>query len=296
MPHAELKRHCDQSDAEALLEMGNRFYRGEGVAKDVQQALAWWRKAEKNGNHDATLQIAFLYLQKIDTSKSPNETIDYLVNASKNGCKKCSYLAAQTLLAGELVPKDEGYGLRLLFSSANDNNAEAQFEIGWRIEKGLGLPQNDLLAEDFYFRALANGSNRAAFNLAMLLVRQAWKDKIDQGLNLLGMLAAQGDAEAQFNLGQILLEGKITERNERKAYEWFSKGAEQGEPLSNLAVAILKIKGEVVPKDLVGAYIFASRASISLSQAAEIKSLIEKALSPTELTDALRQLKQMGVR
>ena len=40
--------------------------------------------------------------------------------------------------------------------------------------------------------------------------------------------AEQGDAMAQFNLGQCYTNGTGVEKDEQKAVEWYKKAAEQG--------------------------------------------------------------------
>ena len=65
-----------------------------------------------------------------------------------------------------------------------------------------------------------------------------------------GPLAAQGDASAQFNIGNMFDFGKgVTEDNAQAVY-WYSKSAEQGNANAQYALGWMYENGEGVVKDL----------------------------------------------
>ena len=63
-------------------------------------------------------------------------------------------------------------------------------------------------------------------------------------------LADQGNAQAQFFLGMCYAEGKLLEQDSAKAWELYSKSAEQGEPLAQIMVGIYTAAGINVERDL----------------------------------------------
>lgn len=49
-----------QRDDEAQLYMGMLYFYGEGVEKDTDKAMEWWKKAMKSGNQDAAYRLSEL--------------------------------------------------------------------------------------------------------------------------------------------------------------------------------------------------------------------------------------------
>ncbi|MDD2370178.1 MAG: hypothetical protein PHQ90_12820 [Sulfuricurvum sp.] len=45
-------------DPEAQFHMGMIYFYGEGVEKDIDKAMEWWRKAMKNGHVDAAYRLS----------------------------------------------------------------------------------------------------------------------------------------------------------------------------------------------------------------------------------------------
>src|ERR1700690_282840 len=64
------------------------------------------------------------------------------------------------------------------------------------------------------------------------------------------ILADQGAAHAQYNLGLIYANGYGGARDEAKAAEWYRKAAEEGIVEAQFNLALLYVAGEGVPKDM----------------------------------------------
>ncbi|MBT5086993.1 MAG: sel1 repeat family protein, partial [Deltaproteobacteria bacterium] len=76
-----------------------------------------------------------------------------------------------------------------------------------------------------------------------------------------GPLAAQGDAAAQFNIGNLFDFGKgVREDNVQAAY-WYNKSAEQDNVNAQYALGWMYENGEGVKKDLVKALLWYKKAA-----------------------------------
>ena len=76
-----------------------------------------------------------------------------------------------------------------------------------------------------------------------------------------GPLAAQGDAAAQFNIGNLFVFGKgVREDNVQAAY-WYNKSAEQDNVNAQYALGWMYENGEGVKKDLVKALLWYKKAA-----------------------------------
>lgn len=45
-------------NSEAQFHMGMLYFYGEGVEKDIDQAMGWWKKAMRNGHVDAAYRLS----------------------------------------------------------------------------------------------------------------------------------------------------------------------------------------------------------------------------------------------
>lgn len=84
----QLIQLAQQGNAKAQNSMGDSYFRGEGVDKDLQQALNWYTLAAKQGNADAQQRLGIIYLFGSDDFNIAKDNINsYKWNllAEKNG-------------------------------------------------------------------------------------------------------------------------------------------------------------------------------------------------------------------
>ncbi len=67
------------------------------------------------------------------------------------------------------------------------------------------------------------------------------------------ILAEQGNAEAQFNLGIMYVEGKGVSKDNTEAVKWYRKAAEQGDAQAQNNLGLMYSEGEGVPEDYMEA-------------------------------------------
>ena len=76
------------------------------------------------------------------------------------------------------------------------------------------------------------------------------------------LLAAElGDAEAQYNLGLLYVEGQGVPKSDVEAVEWWRLAAEQGHARAQHNMAVMYAKGQGVPQDDVEAAKWRRRAA-----------------------------------
>ena len=74
-------------------------------------------------------------------------------------------------------------------------------------------------------------------------------------------LAGQGDANAQWMLGQALLTGSLGTTDEAEAVRWLQLAADQGHALAQRDLGMLYEQGQGVPQDVLEAFFWYSLAS-----------------------------------
>lgn len=74
-------------------------------------------------------------------------------------------------------------------------------------------------------------------------------------------LAQQGDADAQYSLGQMYLNGQGVSQDYVQATSWYRKAAEQGDAIAQSNLGVMYEHGQGVPKDDVQAVAWYRKAA-----------------------------------
>jgi hypothetical protein len=115
-------------------------------------------------------------------------------------------------------------------------------------------------------------------------------------LRLLKPLAAQGHAEAQYNLGGMYAEGRGVPQDYGEATKWFRKAAEQGHVEAQYNLGGMYFRGQGVPRDFVLAHMWFN-LSVSRVPASEggtreateiIIDLVASKMTPFQIAEAQR--------
>ncbi len=116
-----------------------------------------------------------------------------------------------------------------LLRAAENNNADAQYDLGWRLAAGWKDDSVEDIVEMIYWfeRATFNGSTDAYANLAILYEKE-FRDVLAE----MTVAANNGNAMAAFNLGWINARGLLSPeglmQDMNVAKDWFEKSAELG--------------------------------------------------------------------
>ena len=105
--------------------------------------------------------------------------------------------------------------------------------------------------------------------------------------------AEKGDATAQSNLGFCYANGQGVEKDYAEAVKWFRKAAEQNNAVAQANLGVCYYNGQGVEKDYAEAYAWFNLASKTDKEAAEVRDLLEKNMSPQQVADAQKRTKEL---
>ena len=119
--------------------------------------------------------------------------------------------------------------LRLWLPLAEEDNADAQYNLGILYQKGLGVEKNPKTAFIWYKRASANGHTDAMYNLGIMydkgrVIYRSPKD----ALKWWKKAAELGNASAQYNVAVEYFYGRTLGKDVPLAISWWKKSAKQG--------------------------------------------------------------------
>ena len=143
----------------------------------------------------------------------------------------------------------------------------------------------------------------------LLIVGTVWAGPLEDGtaankrgdyataLKTFQSLAAQGNAEAQNNLGELHARGQGAPKDYSQARQWYEKAAAQGHALAQNNLAELHYAGLGVPQDYVRAYLWVSLAAVHMKgdeqkQAEENRNDVAGRMTPEQITEAKRLTQQ----
>jgi TPR repeat protein len=106
-----------------------------------------------------------------------------------------------------------------------------------------------------------------------------------------GPLAAAGDPRAQEGIGFMYYSGRGVERDARQAANYFYRAANQGEPTSQLFLALMHFRSDGVPKSAPLAMMWSELAMDGgMPEAYEISGKILQSMSEPERAEGRRLL------
>lgn len=106
------------------------------------------------------------------------------------------------------------------------------------------------------------GNARAQFNLGVMYSDGIGVTKDEQqAVVWYRKSAEQGNTGAQFNLGNMYANGRGVAKDERQAAAWFRKAAVQGDAVAQLRLGIIYVFGQGLPKDEPQAVVWYRRSA-----------------------------------
>ncbi len=107
-------------------------------------------------------------------------------------------------------------------------------------------------------------------------------------------LAETGNADAQFNLGNLYAEGKVVPNDFAEAAKWFRKAGEQGHAQALYSLGVIYANGFSVPVDFAEAYVqFCLAAKSGFETATDDCNSLAGDLSPEELALANKRMDEL---
>ncbi len=103
---AETFVNAEQGDAASQQEVGEAYFSGKGVTKDLVEAVKWFHKAAEQGNKDAQGFLGFAYFRGEGVKKNEVEAAKWLHLAADQGHAVSQQFLAFNYLNGQGVSKD----------------------------------------------------------------------------------------------------------------------------------------------------------------------------------------------
>ena len=242
----------------AQWDLGTRYEFGLGVERDYAQAAQWYRKAAMEGHPEAQCRLGLCY----ELGKGVEWNREYAAMcyraAAEKGYAKANRAEAQRRLARLYASEEDGSAqiraeaLELFRQAAEQGDAPAQCALAVCYARGLLGAQKDN-AESFKWINRLCGAEGGGESPQELLNRSfAYANESDdeedwkEAMRCLELAAADGLAEAQYQLGLCYVEGRGKDHFWALAAACFRAASDQDHAGATLELGRLYASGDGV--------------------------------------------------
>lgn len=238
-----LQKAADAGSLEAMYDLADCYYDGEGVDKNMPLAVKWLTKAADAGYVKAQAALGgnyYLGMEGLDQNYALSEK--YLLMAAQKDNSEAQ--AALSLLYIEM----EEYEKAMLWArrAIQTEQPMAYLALGRIYDEGLGVETDHKEGLRWFEKAADKGDANAQNVVGNIYLNADYvKNDPKKAFKYYQMAAAQGHLDGMANLGYCYQEGIGTDMNIMSAEEWLKKAADGGfadaqNALGNLYLEIIQ--------------------------------------------------------
>ena len=221
-----LQKAADAGSLEAMYDLSDCYYDGEGVEKNMPLAIKWITKAADAGYVKAQTALGATYFQGmegLDQNYALSEK--YLLMAANKDNTDAQAFLAYLFIAMEDYSKAMVWARK----AAQMEHPQACFALGRIYDEGLGVEVNHKEGLKWYEKA-ANGGDADAQNIVGNIYTDADFVKHDykKAFENYQKAASQGHLYGMLNLGLCYQDGQGTDMDIIAAENWIRKAADGG--------------------------------------------------------------------
>ena len=198
------QKAVEQGNAEAQAYLGVCYQNGNGVAQSHSKAVELYRKAAEQGNTIGQNNLGLCYDNGLGVEQSYTEAVKWYRKAAEQGEARSQYLLGICYLKGEGVEQSDSEGEKWLMEAANKGLADAQYAHGCMYQ--------------------SYGDYDSAIGRFLQAALQGQKDAVERMNEWVLPKAQQGNASAQCAMGLFCKQSGKTD----EAIQWFALSSQQG--------------------------------------------------------------------
>jgi uncharacterized protein len=139
-PDQEVRAKADAGDIAACYELGLRYDAGRGgVARDLAQAAAWYRRAAEGGLAAAQNSLGSLYQAGEGVDQSFTEALAWYQKAADQGHPQATHNLGYLYDEGNGVPEDNARAIALYGRAAEQGWVESMLNLASMYRTGDGV-------------------------------------------------------------------------------------------------------------------------------------------------------------
>lgn len=199
-----IKANAESGDATAQRQLGWICQTGDGVPKDLAEALKWYRKSAAQGNALAQNDIGNFYENGRVVAQDYVEAMKWYLLSANKGFAYGQHNLARFYYNGHGTSKNYVEAAKWFGKAAEQGHSTAAYFLGWLYSTGNGVEKNYTTALFWYRKAASDGIAGAQNNLAVMIENgQGVAPNINEAIKWYRKSAEQGDAAAKKALERL---------------------------------------------------------------------------------------------
>ncbi|MBR6374768.1 MAG: sel1 repeat family protein [Alloprevotella sp.] len=156
-----LRKEAEKENVEAQCKLGVCYENGDGVAKDLTEAVKWCRKAAEQGDAAAQYDLGGCYYNGLVVAQDLTEAVKWFTKAAEQGYAAAQHCLGVCYYNGNGVTKDLAKAVKWYRKAAEQGYAAAQCDLGWCYVNGEGVPMDLTEAVKWCRKAAEQGDEEA---------------------------------------------------------------------------------------------------------------------------------------
>jgi TPR repeat protein len=160
-----LSKRAVAGDTRAQLQMGLAYEFGDGVAKDMDKAMHWYRIAADRGDPVAQTDLGYFYESGANGPKDPAEAAKWYLRAAISGFTRAKFNLGVLYLTGAGVQKSDNEAAHWIGEAADDGCPSALVSLSYLYANGMGVPRDPQKAAELDRNAAKNHNTKRCLQL-----------------------------------------------------------------------------------------------------------------------------------
>lgn len=210
---------AERGHAEAQYYLGEYYYYGISVPKDLDKAIYWFKKADCQGHADTPNYIGMCYSSRGDYASA----MPWFKKGAERGESKSQFMLGVGYYYGEGVRKDEREAAFWFQKAAEQGDEIAADRLGW-CYSNIGKYHDALI---WFERAAELGYGDAQAEVATRYLAGMGTDRdVEKALYWLHKGAEQENPKAQVMLGCFYMDGELLPQDLERGFRLIKASAE----------------------------------------------------------------------
>ena len=187
--------------SKAQLNLSSLYFNGEGIPKDVDEAVKWLTKSGEQGIKQAQVHLNLLYHRGTEVPQNYEKAAYWAEKAAKQGHTESQYILAVYYDAGDGVKQSDDSSTYWFRKAANQGHIQAQTRLGMAYQYGIGINIDEELSKKWYTLAAGNGDSYAN-TLMVIAYEDSFKKNKQKSEFWSRQAALSKDVDAMFMLSK----------------------------------------------------------------------------------------------
>lgn len=161
------KKASELGDSKAQYRLGRIYYEGKFVEQNIKKSIFYFNSSANAKNVDSQCCLGYIYYIGENVPKDIKNAIHYFIMAAENSSQIARFYLGIIYYKGTDVKQDMSLAIRFFKDAGNLNDSYAKINLGIIYKNGEGIKPNIVQSIEYFDEAIRFDKNEAArYNLA----------------------------------------------------------------------------------------------------------------------------------